>query len=266
MRSILTLIVTLSFFASHGQQIQNGQNDSPAIDTLRAVTVPLPNVSVSAHQQIVTLTSKGERYTGGYDIEPGRQVAVYYANPDTMKSHMVKGISVLIERKFTYGRLRINLRSSEHGGPEGKDILSTSYFILPESANRHHTWLTFTLPDGIKLSKEGVFIIIEGMTASDEEKYAGITMFIKKAVTSDGSSRVTPSLRIQDSTGKERLIELAECPKLVSSVVTEGSNSNTWVKISPNPRFSFKRNSPTSLGSRTPVAYNATTQLTLVSW
>lgn len=266
MRLLIAFVLIITCFDGKSQSIQYQLADKPTTDTLKSGTVTLPGVIVSAHQQLTTLSSKGKRYTTGVAIEPGRQIAVYYRNPDTLKTHMVKGISVLIERKFTYGRLKVNLRLLKNGVPTEKNELPTAYYIVPELITGHHTWVSFTLPDGFILPKNGVFVSIEGMTASDEEKNAGITTFIKKATTSDGSSRVSLSLRIQDGSGKERLVSLTECPNLITSVLADGIDSDTWIKISPNPRFTFKRNTPTKVGDRIATSYNFATQLTLVSW
>lgn len=265
MQNLFLILFSTLCLTSWGQVTVKPQTMKISTEVLKSDTVPLPSVFISAHQQLTTLSSKGEHYKGGVEIDPGRQIAVYYANPDTLKSHMVKGISVLIERKFSYGRLKVNLRLPQHGNPTEKNELTTAYYILPTLIDHHHTWVTFTLPDGFLMPKDGVFISIEGMTASDDEKCAGITSFVKKAVTSDGSSRVDIMVRIQDSNGIERLVNLNDFPNLVSCSLSPEANSNTWVKISPNPRFQFKRNSLTKLGNRV-SAYDFATQLTLVSW
>lgn len=265
MQKLLLFLFSTICFSSWGQERFKPQATELSTVSVKSDTVPLPSIFISAHQQLTTLSSKGEHYRGGVEIDPGRQIAVYYPNPDTLKSHIVKGISVLIERKFSYGRLKVNLRLPQHGNPAEKNELTTAYYILPTLVDRHHTWVTFTLPDGFVMPKDGIFVSIEGMTASDDEKCTGITSIVKKAVTSDGSSRVDLMVRIQDNKGSERLVNLNEFPNLVSCSLSAEINSNTWVKISPNPRFQFKRNSLTKLGNRV-TAYDFATQLTLVSW
>lgn len=256
MRPLLLLFALLASLRGYGQRT----------DTLGSGLVRLPGVQVAAHQQLLVLSSKGQRYTGGLAMEPGRQAAIFFANPDSLQSHEVRGISVLLERRFSYGRLQLTLRQPRQGTPTGPDLLPAPYYVLPGQVPGHHTWVSFVLPEGVPLPAAGIFVVLEGVTTAPEEQYLGLRMQVLKAVVRDGSSRARPLLRIQGPTGPEQEVPLDECPRLVTSPVADGQDANTWVKIAPGARYPFRRNLPGAVGSRKPTAYNYATQLTLLSW
>lgn len=260
---VKTVVVERSGYHTFQFQVQN----RALADTvyLAPLEQMLSEVKIKANPTITLLSSIGRKTTAPNLLSPGRRVAIWFATPDSTKQHELRSITISLREQFTDGRIRVTLHGpGQQGELLGPRLLAEDLWVQPNTPMRKgKPKVTINLSSyHTMMPEKGVFLVLEGATGKESEKYLRIADDPKRT-NKRGETVVRRYIEVMDEQASEsKFIDVNLYPHIITSPA--GYTSQTWTQISP--KFPFKRNGVQSFRGNDVEAFNIAAELEVISW